>query len=717
MRRLVLSTALSDLEAGILKEIPDIDILLDRDIPPAPTLEGKAGQQRLQLTIVDVLKRQSESLLILLEDLHWTSESLEPLKVLLVHIQDLPLLVLGTYRNDESPNLPDKVGDVFQLQLERLDTAAIQTLSASMLGAGGARPEVIELLHRETEGNVFFLVEVVRALAESAGGLNDIGQMTLPRSVFAGGVQEVIRRRLDKVPAAYRPLLNLATVAGRQLDLAILEKTRGDIRLNEWLVTCQDAAILEVREDTWRFSHDKLREALLQHLDEGARPELHRQIAEAIEEIYPDSINYHEALLEHWHQAGNLEREFHYLPSVSKHLVEVQADFQRARDLIERGLNRLPADDRRRIKLLNLLASSSRRIGNYKRAMEQAEEAKALAQQHDDQSELAFSLSTLGTISDHLSEYEAAKAYLQQSLEIHKNIENKLGMANTLNNLGNVFWRQGDYLSAHDCAEQSLALAEESNNTHAIARSFKQLGIVAYSQGNIEQAKLYWHKNLEMVRSLGSQQDMLYVLGNLGILSMGLDNLAEALEYFQQAREIAQSIGDWPNLGLIYVNLGDLKSKMGRFEEARAMFQKSIAIQESINYQPGIVMNLIGLGFIELKMDSTDKAISYFREALSITFSKKIMGHLLQTLVGFAGIYTKQNQTVRAAELLGLVKFHPALSLSPGMSRSWDTIAEEIQETLSLEAFEAAVERGKAFDLDQIVADILADFDENDMSS
>ncbi|MFN8487373.1 MAG: hypothetical protein U0350_07250 [Caldilineaceae bacterium] len=73
--------ALNDLEAGILKEAtPDIDRLLDRPVPAAPTLLGEAGQQRLALTITDLFQRQAQPLVLLLEDLQWSSESLLPLR-------------------------------------------------------------------------------------------------------------------------------------------------------------------------------------------------------------------------------------------------------------------------------------------------------------------------------------------------------------------------------------------------------------------------------------------------------------------------------------------------------------------------------------------------------------------------------------------------------------------------------------------------------------
>ncbi len=223
IRRLVLSTELSDLEASVLKElVPDVGDLLGRDVADAPKLEGEAHQQRLMLTGVDVFRRQKQPVVLLLEDLQWARESLEPLKQFSQVIEGLSLLVICNYRDDERPNLPEKLPDMQIMSLNRLSPDETTELSESMLGETGNRPHVMDLLQRETEGNVFFLVEVVRALAEDAGRISDVGRETLPETVFAGGVQQVVQRRLSRVPESAQPLLKLAAVAGRQLDLAVL---------------------------------------------------------------------------------------------------------------------------------------------------------------------------------------------------------------------------------------------------------------------------------------------------------------------------------------------------------------------------------------------------------------------------------------------------------------------------------------------------------------
>jgi predicted ATPase len=169
LRLLALSTDLSDFEAGVLKEVvPELEKTLQRAIPDPPRLSRESAQKRLTATVTELLRKQTQPLVILLEDLQWIAGGLPVLQWLSELIGELPIMVVGNYRDDERPDLPKQVPNMRLIKLERLSAQAIAELSISMLGESGGRPEVVELLQHETEGNVFFLVEVVRALAQEA---------------------------------------------------------------------------------------------------------------------------------------------------------------------------------------------------------------------------------------------------------------------------------------------------------------------------------------------------------------------------------------------------------------------------------------------------------------------------------------------------------------------------------------------------------------------
>ncbi|MFP2913558.1 AAA family ATPase, partial [Pyxidicoccus sp. 3LFB2] len=258
VRWLSILTTLDEREASILKPlVPDLEALLGRPVPDPVELGAEMAQARLFQVVEDVFARLPQATVVILEDLHWArSESLHLLARLAARAPGQRLLLLGSFRDDEAPALPSQLPELQLLRLPRLDALEIAILSQSMIGPPGSRPHLVELLRRETEGNPFFLVEVVRALAEEAGGLDRLGDMSLPERVVAGGVRRLVQRRLEKVPAQHRELLRVAAIYGRHMDLALLRHAAAGVDVEPWLTDCAAAAVLDVADGRWRFAHD-----------------------------------------------------------------------------------------------------------------------------------------------------------------------------------------------------------------------------------------------------------------------------------------------------------------------------------------------------------------------------------------------------------------------------------------------------------------------------
>src|SRR5262249_47812753 len=153
--------------------------------------------------------------------------------------------------SDECPQLPERLPDLQPMALRRLETQDIARLVESMVGAVGRRPELVAYLARQTEGNVYFLVEIVRALAESAGELQRIDQGELPENVLTLGIERILERRVDRVPSHYRRLLEFTATLGRKLDLSVLERAFPGEPLSTFLITCANTAILESQGSEW----------------------------------------------------------------------------------------------------------------------------------------------------------------------------------------------------------------------------------------------------------------------------------------------------------------------------------------------------------------------------------------------------------------------------------------------------------------------------------
>jgi eukaryotic-like serine/threonine-protein kinase len=480
LRWLCLLTPPNDAELAALEQsIPDLSTLLQREIAPAPQVETRKAQAKLQRVAEAMLRRPQQPIVIILEDLQWAgSESIALLEHLNTIVAKLPILIIGSYRDDERPDLPSSLPEMHNLRLSRLTQSDIAELSEAMLGSSGRTEHIVDMLRRETEGNVYFLIEIVRALAEEAGQLDSIGVMTLPQTIFAGGMRRIIQRRLNTVLPEDRAVLNVAAIAGRQLDLHLLQTIAPTTDLDAWLTNCTNAAVLEVQDGQWRFAHDKLRNGILVSLSDEERQSLHATVANAIESVYPGSLQHNAALAYHWREANNPRKEVRYAILAGEQALLSGAN-QEALDLLERALTLantyavdqlLPTPDT--IQLKRKVAQAQLALGRYAQARVTYEEALALSSQIVDWLNTAEILISLGDIDYALEQFYEAEERYQNSMSIFESINNLEGVVKALNSLGNVAYDLDDYTRANQLYQQSLALSREIGNQWGMAGSF-----------------------------------------------------------------------------------------------------------------------------------------------------------------------------------------------------------------------------------------------------
>lgn len=457
-------------EASVLAAItPDLNLLFNQSLPP---ISSTADLPTKIMTIIEgLLNRIGAPIMVIFEDLHWADpESLTLLELFGRLARRLPVMIVASYRNDERPDLPDSLPSLRLLTLSRLDPSAIATLSAAMLGETGRQEPVLDLLQRETEGNVFFLIEVVRALADEAGRLEDIGSRTLPQAVFAGGMRRILNRRLNRIPFEDMPLLQTAAVAGRELDLNLIRAVAGPgYDVQAWLLRCADAAVLEVYDDTWRFAHDKLRASLIDQLSEEERCFLHRHIANAVMFTYPNRPEFAGTLAYHWGGAGELAQEAHFS---------------------------------------RLAGEQALRIGVYREAIARLERALSLTTAQTPHPEVRKIRATLAEGHLGRGEYATARALYTENLNTARIDEDRDGVATALHALGDVDYFTEDYRAAEARYREALALFRDLADSLGEARALNRLGDVAFEMGNDNAAHRYYQESLTLSRRVGAQWGM-----------------------------------------------------------------------------------------------------------------------------------------------------------------------------------------------------------------
>ncbi len=634
LRRLALSTKLNDLDAGTLKQIlPGISDLLEREIPDVPELEGQAGQQRLLITIVNMFRQQNQPVVLILEDLHWAGDSLDVLRQLNSLTSDFSLLIIGSYRDDEKPNFARELPEMQHIKLDRLTQDGIAELSKSMLGEAGTQPQVLELLNKETEGNVFFLVEVVRALAEEAGWLGNIGQMSLPRDVFAGGIQQIVQRRLNGVPEDARSLLRTAALAGRQLDLALLRAIDSNIDVENWLTICSNAGVLDVMDEQWRFAHNKLRDGVLSVLDASERQTTHRQIAATLETVYADAQDeYAGTISDHYEQAGELARAANWHVKAGKHAEATYATdrasvyYRKALDYWEQNPDTAPQSIALQLEAYRGTGEILKDQARYGEATETFTAMRGVAEKADNRLAQAWAWRGLAAAQMYQGDFRTASEYLARAEEIARAADIRLELAKILLLRGWCQFSTGDIEGAQALGNQVLALSEEESFSVQVAESLNLLTAIHGTIGRYEQALRECERALVIYEEIGDRVKAMFQIGNLGMLAGMRGDHRPALKHFQDALFRARELGN-RNAEMLYLNnLGGGQVMVDEFREAEENLQLVIQMSETTRFGPlsetycFLAEALLGQGKIDPAFEAGQRGLVLGRKIQSTEF-------------------------------------------------------------------------------------------------
>lgn len=580
-RRLVLSTELTDMQAGVLKAIvPDIETLLGKPVADAPELDGKSGQERLSLTIVDLIKAQKRPLVLILEDLHWSSESLDVLKTLMQFVHEMPLMIVGSYRNDERPDLPEELTGIKTMPLTQLSHDGIGELSSAILGTKGRMPEVMDMLVHNTKGNTFYIIEVIRMMVEQAGGIDKIGAVTLKKDLISKELTEIIEHHLAQISAEGQRLLQIAAVDGRQVDRKLLEEMAPEANLDQWLTECSDAKILEVENNEWRFSHDKLRDGLLTTLKADDRKNLHRRIAQALERIYPNGEGHLATLALHWELAGELLLAADWYTRAAKEAEEAYA-IGSAIDYYKKALDFLPEN------MIDWRLDIYTRLGKMLRWQAHFDEAKEIytamlqtAEALGDMIAQAHAWIGLSDVQDRQGETQTGMQSAEKAEALAREI-GSFAQPELVEALGNRAWslyRLGENDKALEVGAEALTLATQSDIKREIARSHSVLGIANFMLGKFDAASENSQKSADLWHELGDKRGSAIELNNVAEFTRLRGNNKDAAPILEQAAKVFQQIGYQEAEMAVLTNLAGARVGLGDFEAADQTLRRVVEL-------------------------------------------------------------------------------------------------------------------------------------------
>ena len=607
-----------------------------------------------------------QPLLLVLEDLHWADDtSLELLAMVARRVPREHILLLGTYRDDEvSQGLGSLLQELdrsrlaLELRLARLERAGVAAMLQAIFGfERPIRPEFLQAIYMLTEGNPFFIEELLRSLPRESDNLaldttSDRlapHELRLPRTV-----NDAVLRRTNGVSPEARRVLVIAAVAGRRFDFELLQTLSGLgerelLHILKELIAGQLVIEVGQRGDHFAFRHALTRQAVYRQLLGRERRGVHRRIGDILEQSSGSSRDAKlEDLAYHFAEAGVWDKALEYAEQAGERAdalyapTSAVAHYALAIDAAR--MDGIPPPAR----LHRARGLGYGRLGEFDRARADHETALVAARLAGDRRLEWQSLMDLGLLWAGRA-YEQTHAYFTDALQLARRLEDPLALAHSLNRVGNWLVNVEHPADGERYHREALAIFEQLGDRSGLAETLDLLGLARYMQADLMAAVEYRDRAIALFRELDDRAGLVTALAHrAGSVTTYHSATAaalprfqlEATELVQEAVRLAQELA-WPAAETFArMILASVLGRTGDYSNAVAQTNLALDIAEDIDHRQWMSGCRYTLAEIYRELFALDQARDQFQEALQLArevgsgnWINAITGSLASTLL------------------------------------------------------------------------------------
>ena len=329
---LLVFKAVGTFATELVKLVPELSDKLGT-IPSSASASSAQPHIRLYEAVTQFFVNISKEvpLVLFLDDLQWLDDASMALLHHMARVISVEhLLVVGAYRDLELEDQRSLSRAVAEINRERLfhaiplkRLAFDHVLQMIRQTFGEKVPgELPDLVYGKTEGNPFFVEEVLRSLVEEGAvypvekgwGVKYLSDVHVPR-----GIKELLGKRLECLDEESCHVLSAAAVIGREFSFPVLREVTGldENRLIDMVDRCLQARLVVARhilgEEVYAFADTQLRDVLYEDISPVRRRRQHMKVGEAVEKVYAKKIDdYVEALAYHFLEGNDLSKAVDY---------------------------------------------------------------------------------------------------------------------------------------------------------------------------------------------------------------------------------------------------------------------------------------------------------------------------------------------------------------------------------------------------------------------
>jgi len=452
-------------------------------------MDSQIRRRRTFEALKRLLVRESlnQPIIFIFEDLQWLDNETQAfLNLLSESVATARIVLLVNYRPEYRHEWGSKTYYT-QLRLDPLGREEAQELLRALVGGGEELTPLKQFILEKTEGNPFFIEEVVQTLAEEQVLIGERGSYRLEKAPtelhIPATVQGILAARIDRLGAEEKGLLQTLAVIGKEFSLSLLRKVvdQPEEELQGLLFHLQAGEFIYEQpafpEVEYLFKHALTQEVAYNSVLLERRRVLHEQTARAMEELYGERVeeHYHD-LAHHYGRSGNVEKAVEYLHLAGQQAGQRSANAEAISHLstaleLLKALPDTPERSQKELRLqitlgVPLMATKGYAAPEVGKAYSRARE---LCQRLGETPELFRVLRGLWQFYLLRAEYKTARELGEQLFSLAQNVQDPALLLEAHRTLGSTLVFLGELASAREHLEQGIALYDpQQHRSHAL---------------------------------------------------------------------------------------------------------------------------------------------------------------------------------------------------------------------------------------------------------